>query len=84
MERKILRKVYGPIKDNNSGEWRRRKNTELEILFQNTTISEVIKKRRLQWAGQAWRTHNELIRAVLEQNREEKDRWEDPKQDGKT
>jgi hypothetical protein len=44
MERKILRKIYGPVKDNISGEWRRRKNTELEILFQNPTITEVIKK----------------------------------------
>lgn len=33
MERKILRKIFGPVKDNISGQWRRRKNTELEILF---------------------------------------------------
>jgi hypothetical protein len=68
MERKILRKNYGLVKDNISGEWRRRKNTELEILFQNTIITEVIKRRRLQWAGHAWRSQNELIRVVLEQN----------------
>ena len=79
-----MRKIYGPVKDNISGEWRRRKNTELEILFQNTTITEVIKRRRLQWAGHAWRSQNELIRAVLEQNPRRKrplgrpkTRWED-------
>jgi hypothetical protein len=58
MERKILRKIYGPVKDSISGKWRRRKNTELEILFQNTTITEVIKRRRLQWADHAWRSQN--------------------------
>lgn len=68
MEIKILRKICGPVKDNISGEWRRRNNTELEIVFQNTTITEVIKKRRPQWAGHAWRSQTELIREVLEQN----------------
>jgi len=28
----------------------------------------VIKRRKLQWAGHAWRSQNELIKAVLEQN----------------
>jgi len=32
MERKILRKIFGSIKDNISSEWRRRKNTKVEIL----------------------------------------------------
>jgi len=68
MERKILRKIFGPVKDNISGEWRRIKNTELEILFQSTIITEVIKRRRFQWAGYAWRSQNQLTKAVLEQN----------------
>jgi len=84
MERKILRKIFGPVKDNISGEWRRRKNTELEMLFQSTIITEVIKRRRLQWAGHAWRSQNDLIKAVMEQNPRgkrllgrHKTRWED-------
>jgi hypothetical protein len=61
----------------------KKKNTELEILFQNTTITEVIKNRRLQWVGHAWRSQNELIRAVLELFRgkrlleRSKTKWED-------
>jgi len=35
MERKKLRKIFGPVKDNISGEWRRKKNSVLEILFHN-------------------------------------------------
>jgi hypothetical protein len=86
MERKIMRKIFGPVKDNISGEWRRRKNTELytAILFQNPTITEVIKRRRVQWAGHAWRSQNELIRAMLEHKPpgkislgRPKTRWED-------
>jgi hypothetical protein len=44
----------------------------------------VIKKRRLQWADHAWRSQNELIKAVMEQNPHgkrplgrPKSRWED-------
>jgi hypothetical protein len=47
MERKILRKILGPVKDNISGKLRGRSNIELEILFKSTTITEVIKRRRL-------------------------------------
>jgi hypothetical protein len=32
-ERKVLRKIYGPVKDEITGEWRRRKNLELEALY---------------------------------------------------
>jgi len=44
----------------------------------------MIKKRRLQWAGHAWRSKNELIKAEMEQNTSgkrplgrPKTRWED-------
>jgi len=57
------------------------KNTELEILFQSTIITEVIKKCRLQWASHAWRSQNELIKALIEQNSRRKNWLEDPKQD---
>jgi hypothetical protein len=52
-ERKVLRKIYGPVKDKIIGKWRRRKNLELEALFSSSDILEVIRSRRLRWAGHA-------------------------------
>jgi hypothetical protein len=51
-----------------SGEWRIRKNDELETLFRKPSILETIKNKRLAWAGHAWRSQNPLIRIVLEEN----------------
>ncbi|XP_039299202.1 uncharacterized protein LOC120355027 [Nilaparvata lugens] len=48
-ERKILRKIYGPIFSN--GEWRIRTNQELRELFGNPDIVSEIKVRRLSWLG---------------------------------
>jgi len=34
-ERKVLRKIYGPYKNINTGEWKIRKNKELKEFYQN-------------------------------------------------
>ncbi|KAL4148126.1 hypothetical protein QTP88_002420 [Uroleucon formosanum] len=84
LERKILRKIFGPVKDMLSGKWRIRKNDELETLFHKPSILETIKNKRLLWAGHAWRSQNPLIRMVLDENPNGKRplgrprrRWED-------
>ncbi|KAF0726895.1 Uncharacterized protein FWK35_00036570 [Aphis craccivora] len=66
-----------------SGEWRIRKNDELETLFHKPSILETIKNKRLLWAGHAWRSQNPYVwywRKTLM----EKDRWEDHVGDGRT
>jgi hypothetical protein len=45
-ERRILRKIYSPSVDTNTGEWRKRYNKKLEELFQKPNIANEIKKRR--------------------------------------
>jgi hypothetical protein len=64
-ERKVLRKIYGPCLDVNTGEWRIRKNRELKEMYQNLSIVEDITKRRLFWIGHAWRKKGSLLRTVL-------------------
>jgi len=48
-ERKILRKIYGPTKEN--GRWRIKTNEELMTKYKAPDIVNVIKIRRLEWLG---------------------------------
>ena len=50
MKSKILRRIFGPKRDEN-GEWRRLHNEELDSLYRSTNIVMVIISRRLRWAG---------------------------------
>ena len=48
-ENRILRRVFGPKRDENE-EWRRI-YAELHSLYRSPNIVRVIKSRRLRWAG---------------------------------
>lgn len=50
-ERKILRRIYGP-KKNNGGKYETRTNQEIKDLHGEATIDGVLKSNRLKWAGQ--------------------------------
>ena len=47
--RKIVRKIYGPTKEN--GQWRIKTNSELMAKYKSQDIVTVIKIRRLEWLG---------------------------------
>jgi len=47
LKENILRKIFDPGKDDITGEWRRRKNRELQGIFNQNNIVEMIKKRRV-------------------------------------
>ena len=48
-ERKILRKIYGPTKED--GQWRIKTNEELGTKYKSPGIVTVIEIRRLEWLG---------------------------------
>jgi hypothetical protein len=50
-ENRVLRRIFGPKRDEVTGEWRRLHNKELHALYSLTNIIWVIKSRRLRWAG---------------------------------
>jgi hypothetical protein len=57
-ERKVLRKIYGPVYDN--GIWRIRTN-KLTALYQGLNIVAEIKKARLRWLGHVERMSEERV-----------------------
>jgi hypothetical protein len=46
----VLRRVFGPRRDEVTGEWRRLYNEELNDLYSSPNIIRVIKSRRMGWA----------------------------------
>jgi hypothetical protein len=50
-ENRVLRRIFGPKRDEVTGEWRKPHNEELNYLYSSPNISWVIKSRRMKWAG---------------------------------
>jgi len=50
-ERKILRNIYGPVKNDNLGIYEKRHNEELYDLYEKPNILTYIRCKRLEWLG---------------------------------
>ena len=47
----MLRGIFGPRRDEVTGEWRKLHSEELNDLYCSPNIVRVIKSRRMRWAG---------------------------------
>jgi hypothetical protein len=56
-----------PHNDRKTNEWRKLHNVELQGLFQRPNIVRKIVKRKLSWAGYAWRKQDTLVKWVIEE-----------------
>ena len=57
----VLRRIFGPRRDEVTGEWRRLHNEELSDLYSSSNIVRVIKSRRMRWAGHVARMGEERV-----------------------
>jgi hypothetical protein len=48
---RVLRRIFGPKRDEVTGEWRMLHNAQLNYLSPLPSIVRVIKSRRMRWAG---------------------------------
>ena len=58
-ENKVLRRIFGPRRDEVTGDWRRLHNEEINVLYSSPNIVRVIKWRRMRWAGHVARMGKE-------------------------
>ncbi|KAL4141433.1 hypothetical protein QTP88_004071 [Uroleucon formosanum] len=62
-ERKILRRIYGP-KRNEENLYERRTNAELRAIFNESNIVGILKSRQINWVGYAWRAEGQTVHDV--------------------
>jgi hypothetical protein len=63
----VLRRIFGPKRDEVTGEWRKLHNKGLHNLYSSADIIRQIKSRRMRWAGHVARMGQErkLYRVVV-------------------
>jgi hypothetical protein len=55
---RVLRRIFGPKRDDVRGEWRRLHNEEINDLYSPPNIIRMIKSRRMRWAGHVARVED--------------------------
>ena len=54
-ENRVLRRIFGPKREEVKREWRKLHNKEIKDLFCSPNFVRVIKSRRMRWAGHVTR-----------------------------
>jgi hypothetical protein len=71
-ENRVLRRIFGPKRDDVTGEWRKLHTEELRNSYSSPNIIRQTKSRRMKWAGHVAR--------VGEERKVYKFWWESPKE----
>jgi hypothetical protein len=83
-ENRVLRRIFGPKRDEATGDWRRLHHEELNDLYSSPNIIRVIKSRRMKWAGHVVRMGKKEVHAGFWwRDLREGDHLEDPGIDGR-
>jgi hypothetical protein len=83
-ENRVLSRIFGPKRNEVTGEWRKLYNAELNDLYSSPNILRVIKSKRMRWVGHvAGMGEGRGMYRVLVGKLRERDHWGNPGGDGK-
>jgi hypothetical protein len=74
-ENRVLRRIFGPKRDEVTGEWRKLNNEELHILYSSPNIIRQIKSRRMRWVGHVARMGEECVQGFDGKARRKETIW---------
>jgi hypothetical protein len=80
----VLRRIFGPKRDEVTGEWRKLHSGELHNLYSSPDIIRQIKSRRMRWAGHVARMgEGRSVYRVWWESPKKKDNLKDKDVDGR-
>jgi hypothetical protein len=74
-ENRVLSRIFGPKRDEATGEWRKLHSEELHILYSSPNIIMQIKSRRMRWAGYVARMGEECAQVFDGKARRKETTW---------
>ena len=78
-ENRVLRRIFGPKRDEVTEEWRKLRNEEINDLYCSSSTVRMIKSRRIRWAGHVARMWERIdVYRVLVGKLTERDQLGDP------
>jgi hypothetical protein len=75
LENRAQRRIFGPKRDEVTGEWKKFHNEELHILYSSRNIIRQIKSRRMRWVGHVARMGEECVQGFYEKARRKETTW---------
>jgi hypothetical protein len=69
-ENRVLRRIFGPKRDEVTRGWRKLHNEELHNLYSSPSIIRTMKSRRMRWAGHVARIEKRHAYRILESRKE--------------
>jgi hypothetical protein len=84
-ENSVLRRMFGPKRDEVSGDWRKLRNEGLHKLYSSPNIIRMIKSRRMRWAEHVVRMGERGMHVEYWwESQKERDHYEDQDVGGRT